>query len=178
MQSCVTKKYNLTLKHSNETHRYATAGALIQRLPLVGWSVWTRPEWKTCCTCRRWGGGGGEGEKKPDFRRGREKQKGRNIRSRAISRRAGCGGGHGRSGRGLQGLLSAACLLIRLPRGLAWPRKLISGACNTSHPLCWPVQRPTLAATCSPNTNTQAPLWPGPCPAAPTQCTHFGMVHY
>lgn len=89
-----------------------------------------------------------------------------------ISRRARSGGG------GLQRLLSAACLLISLPRGLAWPRKLISGACNTSHPLCWPEQRPTLAATCSPNTNTQAPLWPWPCPAAPTQCTHFGTVHY
>lgn len=89
-----------------------------------------------------------------------------------ISRRAGSGGG------GLQRLLSAACLLISLPRGLAWPRKLISGACNTSHPLCWPEQRPTLAATCSPNTNTQALLWPWPCPAAPTQCTHFGTVHY
>lgn len=99
-----------------------------------------------------------------------------NIRSSVISWRARSGGGGCSSG--LQGLLSAACLLISLPRGLAWPRKLISGACNTSHPLCWPVQRPTLAATCSPNTNTQAPLWPWPCPAAPTQCTHFGMVHY
>lgn len=81
-----------------------------------------------------------------------------------ISRRASS------SSRGLQGLLSVACLLISLSHGLAWPRKLISGTCNTPHPLCWPVQRPTLTAACSPNTNTQAPSWPWPCPVAPTRC--------
>lgn len=74
------------------------------------------------------------------------------------------------SSRGLSGLLSVACSLISSPRGLAWPRKLISATCNTPHPLCWPVHPPTLTAACSPNTNTQAPPWPWPGPVAPTRC--------
>lgn len=156
-----TTTYQIKLHH--KTHQSAAVDALIHDFPL------------SCLGCRGapaylWEP---EGDReKENLMLEKEVKTIRNIRNGVISGRAGSGG------RGLQRLLSVACLLISSPRGLAWPRKLISGACNTSHPLCWPEQRPTLAATCSPNTNTQAPLWPWPCPAAPTQCTHFGTVLY
>lgn len=75
-----------------------------------------------------------------------------------------------------KGPLFVACLLIRSPYSFAWPRKLISGTCNTPHPLCRPVRQPTLAAACSPNTNTQAPPRPRLCPESPTRCVRAHIL--
>lgn len=79
------------------------------------------------------------------------------------------------------GLFSVACLLISSPHGLAWPRKLISGTCNTPHPLCWPLCPPTLTASCSHNTNTQSSVVASALPSSTHSlhmCAHFGTVFY